>query len=71
MLENLPSPVGEETFHDDLNSESELAIQSAADPRMCALVDEAANGGKTLDDIMAEWDAKWSGAQETLGIDAE
>lgn len=58
-----PSPVGEETLFTDINNESEVGLNTDNKPDS-DILEAALTGSKTLDDIMAEWNAKWAKAQE-------
>ena len=35
----------------------------------CEILEAALYGTRTLDEIMAEWNQKWSSAQESLGVE--
>lgn len=70
MVADAPSVAGEEDFLNELNAESELNINAGGDSKVQNIVEHAANGDKTFDEIMEEWNAAWSGAQESLGIEA-
>lgn len=37
--------------------------------RLQAVIENAASGDKSYDDIVAEWNKAWSDAQETEGVD--
>lgn len=60
---------GEEDYLNQLNSESELNVSNGGDDKIQAIIEHAANGDMSFDDIMAEWNQKWSDAQESLGIE--
>jgi len=63
LVVDTPSLVGEETLFTDINNESEVGIN--ADPQTkSAILEAALTGAKTLDEIMADWNAKWTKAQE-------
>jgi ABC-type glycerol-3-phosphate transport system substrate-binding protein len=68
MLANNPAKAGEENLFEDVNNESEVGINKDDYPK-CEILEYALYGTKTLDEIMAEWNAKWSAAQETLGVE--
>lgn len=68
MLSNSPAKEGEETLFDDVNSESEVGIQNNDYPD-CEILEAALYGSRTLDEIMDEWNQKWSAAQEKLGVE--
>ena len=67
FVANAPALEGEETLLGDINTESEVAINNNND-RVASIVSEAFGGGKTLKEITDEWNAKWTAAQETLGV---
>ena len=53
----------------DMNSESELALNAGGNTKVQAIIEHAFNGDESFDDIMAEWNAAWTDAQETLGVE--
>ena len=62
-----PALAGEEGLFQEINTESELGINS--DPKhVSAIVEAALDGSKTLDDIVADWNADWTTAQEAAGV---
>ncbi|MDD4095203.1 MAG: ABC transporter substrate-binding protein [Oscillospiraceae bacterium] len=67
FVANAPALEGEETLLGDINTESEVAINNNND-RVASIVSEAFGGGKTLKELTDEWNAKWTAAQETLGV---
>lgn len=69
MLSDDPALPGEETLMNDLNSESELALNAGGNTKVQAIIEHAFNGDESFDDIMAEWNAAWTDAQETLGVE--
>lgn len=64
-----PAVAGEEDILNELNAESELNINSGGDTKVQAIIEHAANGDKTFDEIMNEWNEAWTGAQETAGVE--
>ncbi len=68
ILSNNPAIEGEETLFDDVNNESEVGINNNDYPD-CEILESALYGTKDLDTLMEEWNAKWSAAQESLGVD--
>ena len=60
---------GEEDLLNELNAESELNINNSGDTKIQELIEHAANGDKSFDDIMNDWNTAWSDAQETLGVE--
>ena len=52
-----------------LNADSELNFNNGGNDKIQAIIEHAANGDKSFDDIMNEWNQKWSDAQEAEGIE--
>ena len=71
LLEDQPALDGEDDYLNDMNSESELNINNGGDKRIQAIVEHAANGDESFDDIMAEWNKAWSDAQQTNDIEVK
>ena len=69
MLADADALPGEATLLNDLNSESELALNAGGNTKVQAIIEHAFNGDESFDDIMAEWNEAWSDAQETLGVE--
>ena len=69
IVENDPALEGEEDLMNEMNAESELSFNAGGDAKVQAIVEAAATGSKTFDDIMAEWTEAWNAAQEELGVD--
>ncbi len=65
-----PALAGEEDFLNELNAESEININSGGDTKIQQIVEHASNGDMTFDEIMADWNARWSDAQEVVGVEA-
>jgi len=68
LLTNNAAPAGEETLFDDVNNEAEAGIYND-DSVIAGVVECALDGSKTLDEIMTEWNAKWTRAQEALSVE--
>ncbi len=68
LLSNSPAPEGEEDLFDNVNNESEVGINNNDYPD-CEILEAALYGTRTLDDIMDEWNQKWTSAQESLGVE--
>ncbi|NEG69894.1 ABC transporter substrate-binding protein [Bifidobacterium choloepi] len=64
LITDDPAKDGEEDLLADVNSDSELGINNGNGKKIQNIVEQAANGGETIDQIMAEWDQKWSAAVE-------
>lgn len=70
LVVNNPAPEGEENLWNDINNDSELGINvSGAVPT--EVVESAVTGDKTMDDLVQEWNEKWTSAQENNGITFE
>ncbi len=70
VLADMPALAGEETFLNDVNAESELSFNAGGNAKVQRIVEAAATGSESYDDIMADWTAKWNDAQDYLGIEA-
>lgn len=53
----------------EMNAESELSFNAGGDAKVQKIVEAAATGSESFDDLMAEWTQKWNDAQEELGIE--
>lgn len=62
---------GEEDLLNMLNEDSELAINNGGNDKIAAIVEAASNGTESFDDIMNEWNQKWTDAQETEGVSVQ
>ena len=69
MVADAPALAGEETLMNELNSESELALNAGGNTKVQAIVEHAFNGDESFDDIMNEWNEAWSEAQKSLGVE--
>ena len=67
LLYDLPTPAGEETLGNDVNNESELGVNVSGGLAK-AVVEAAINGQPGMKELDAEWDEKWTAAQEKCGI---
>lgn len=61
------APEGEETLFGDVNNDSELGI-NVSGAIAIEIVEEAISGTKTMEEMTAEWNEKWTAAQEANGI---
>jgi ABC-type glycerol-3-phosphate transport system substrate-binding protein len=66
LVINNPAPAGEDNLFNDINTDSEIGIESSADT-VSKIVEAAITGSPTLDEIMANWNAKWTASQEKFG----
>ncbi len=69
FLEDEPALEGEEDYLNELNSDSELNINNGGNSKIMEIIEHAANGDKTFDEIMADWNAAWTDAQESAGVE--
>ena len=68
LLTDEPAEEGEEGLFDDINKESEVGINNNDYPDS-EILEAALYGNRTLDELMDEWNQKWSDAQEALGVE--
>lgn len=69
VVNNVTSLPGEEDYMNELNAESELSFNAGGDAKVQRIVEAAATGAETYDDIMADWTAAWNMAQEECGVE--
>ena len=69
IVENDPALAGEEDFMNEMNAESELSFNAGGDAKVQRIVEAAATGSQSYDDIMAEWTTAWNDAQAACGIE--
>ena len=62
---------GEEDLLNALNADSGLNINAGGKEKVQEIIEHASNGDMSYDDIMAEWNEKWTQAQEDNGVTAE
>lgn len=62
-----PAVAGEETLFNDLNSASEIGINSE-NTHVQRVAEAAMDKSETMEDIAADWNAKWTSAQESVGV---
>ena len=71
VLSDQPAKAGEETLLNDMNSESELSFNAGGNDKVQRIVEAAATGSESLDDIYADWTQKWNDAQEELEVSVD
>ena len=69
VVTNVTALTGEEDIMNEMNAESELSFNAGGDAKVQGIVEAAATGSQSFDDIMADWTAKWNDAQEALGVE--
>lgn len=68
LVINNPAAAGEENLFNDINNDSELGLNvSGSVPK--EIVEEAVSGTKTMAEMIAEWNEKWTAAQESNGVE--
>ncbi len=60
---------GEEDFFNELNAESELNVKNGGDDKIQGIIEHAANGDKTFDEVMTDWNQAWTDAQAAVGVE--
>lgn len=71
MLSDADALPGEETLLSELNAESELNFNNGGNTKVQEIIEHAFNHDKDFDDIMADWNAAWSAAQEALKVEVK
>ncbi|MDY2628972.1 MAG: ABC transporter substrate-binding protein [Lachnospiraceae bacterium] len=71
FVSNEPAVEGEEDLLNELNAESELMVGAGGNDKVQAIVEHASNKDMTFDEIMNEWNEKWTTAQDNLGIETK
>lgn len=66
LLEDTPAKSGEEALYGNINTDSELTLNGNY-THVAKLVEAAVSGGDPLDDIMDDWNQKWTDAQQKYG----
>lgn len=69
FVQDEPAVAGEEDLLNELNMESELNINNGGNTKIQEIIEHASNGDIEFDDIMAEWNALWTDAQESCGVE--
>lgn len=64
-----PAVSGEEDLKSILNADSELAINNGGDSKVQQIVEHASAGDMSFDEIMDEWNAAWTRAQEENNVE--
>lgn len=62
-----PAPAGEETLFNEVNTESEVGI-NMENTHVQRVVEAAMDKSETIQDIVNDWNASWSEAQEKLNV---
>lgn len=67
LVVNAPAAEGEENLWNDINNDSELGINVAGNIPM-EIVESAISDSKTMEEMVTEWNEKWTAAQEANGV---
>lgn len=70
MVVNTPAPDEDANLFNDINNDSELGINSSGEVAT-EIVEAAVSGTMTLDELVDEWNEKWTAAQEANGVTFE
>lgn len=60
---------GEEDLLNTLNADSSLMIDAGGKEKVQQLIEHASMGDMTYDEVMDEWNAAWTSAQESNGVE--
>ena len=71
FLNDAPAVEGEEDLLNELNAESELNVNNGGDTKIQEIIEHASIGDMTFDEIMKDWNERWSEAQEVCGASIE
>lgn len=67
LVVNNPAKAGEENLFSEINNDSELGI-NVSGVIATKIVEEAISGSETMKEMSAEWNKKWTEAQEKHGV---
>ena len=71
MLSDTDAVAGEETLLSEMNAESELNFNNGGNTKVQEIIEHGFNHDKSFDDIMADWNAAWTAAQESLNVEVK
>ena len=69
FIPDTPAVAGEETLLNDMNAETELRFNAGGDAKIQEIIEHGFNGTKTFDEIMDDWNERWTAAQDYLGVE--
>ncbi|MDO5292875.1 MAG: ABC transporter substrate-binding protein [bacterium] len=69
FIEDEPAVSGEEDVLNTLNADSELMVNNGGNDKVLSIVEHASNKDQSFDDIMNDWNKKWSEAQKQNDIE--
>lgn len=70
LVSDNPSPAGEEDLFTKVNVDSEVGL-SMDNQHVIDIVEAALTGSKSMEDIVADWNARWTASQEKNGVTPE
>lgn len=70
LVVNNPAAEGEENLYNDINNESELGI-NVSGTIATEIVESAISGSASMEELVNEWNEKWTAAQEKFGVTFE
>ncbi|MBR0483743.1 MAG: carbohydrate ABC transporter substrate-binding protein, partial [Oscillospiraceae bacterium] len=68
MIVDAPALEGEEDFYNIVNNDSELSLDADA-VHVARIIEAAETKSETFEDIMNDWNARWTAAQKRNGIE--
>ncbi len=66
-----PALPGEETLLNELNADSELMVNNGGADKVQRIVEAAFNGTETYDEIIADWNQRWTDAQNANNVEIQ
>ena len=66
-----PAEAGKEQVLNDLNTESELMINQGGNTKLMEIVEHGFNDDMSFEDIMADWNQRWTDAQAAAGVEVQ
>lgn len=69
LVSDDPALNGEDDYLNQVNADSDLMITAGGNTKVQAIIEHAANKDKEFDEIMEEWNQKWTDAQESNNIE--
>lgn len=69
FLVDTPAAAGKENDLSNLNEDSELMINQGGNKKIMEIVEHGVNNDKSFEDIMKDWNQKWSDSQASVGVE--
>lgn len=67
LVSDNPSPAGEEDLFTNINVDSEVGL-NMDNQHVIDIVEAALTDSKSMEDIVADWNARWTASQEKYGV---